>query len=111
MSCCDWFVCNFLIFLGLGFYATPSIDTAISSAYKDKVGIASGIPKMAISLGGSFGVAISAWIYSASIAWDQCVTIGVALELWFNVVFCLLCFISILVLVLILVSNNAGKNK
>ncbi|CEF17778.1 Putative permease of the major facilitator superfamily [Staphylococcus xylosus] len=39
--------------LGLGFYATPSTDMAISNSPEDKVGVASGIYKMASSLGGA----------------------------------------------------------
>ena len=50
--------------LGLGIYATPSTDTAVSNAPDDKIGVASGIYKMASSLGGAFGVAISATVYS-----------------------------------------------
>lgn len=48
---------------GLGFYATPSIDAAVSNIPGDKVGGASGIYKMASSLGAALGVAISAAIY------------------------------------------------
>ena len=96
-----------LLGLGLGFYATPSIDTAIASAPEDKVGVASGIYKMASSLGGAFGVAISASTYAAVIASGQSVATAAAIGLWINVGFCLLCFVSIL----ILVPNNAGKNK
>ena len=44
--------------LGLGIYATPSTDTAVSNAPDDKIGAASGIYKMASSLGSAFDVAI-----------------------------------------------------
>ena len=48
---------GFILFgVGLGMYATPSTDTAVSSAPEDKVGSASGIYKMASSLGSSFGL-------------------------------------------------------
>lgn len=50
--------------LGLGIYATPSTDTAASNAPDDKIGSASGIYKMASSLGSAFGVAISATVYA-----------------------------------------------
>ena len=50
--------------LGLGIYATPSTDTAVSNAPDDKIGAASGIYKMASSLGSAFGVAISATVYA-----------------------------------------------
>ena len=51
--------------LGLGIYATPSTDTSVSNAPSDKVGEAAGVYKMASSLGGAFGVAISATVYGA----------------------------------------------
>lgn len=49
--------------VGIGMYATPSIDTSIVNISDDKVGIASGIYKMASSLGYSFGIAISTAVY------------------------------------------------
>ena len=51
--------------IGLGFYATPSTDAALSNVPPDKSGSASGLYKMASSLGAAFGVAISAAIFSA----------------------------------------------
>lgn len=51
--------------LGLAFYATPSTDAALSNLPEDQSGAGSGIYKMASSLGASFGVAISATIYTA----------------------------------------------
>ena len=62
---------------------------------------------MASSLGGAFGVAISASTYAAINASGQSIAISAALGLWINVGFCLLCFTSIL----ILVPSNAGKHK
>lgn len=50
--------------LGLGCYATPSTDTAVSHAPPDKAGVASGLYKMGSSLGGAFGLAGSASLYS-----------------------------------------------
>ena len=49
--------------IGLGLYATPSTDAALSNVPDEKAGSASGIYKMASSLGAAFGVAISAAIY------------------------------------------------
>lgn len=49
--------------IGLGLYATPSTDAALSNVPVDKAGSASGIYKMASSLGAAFGVAISAAIF------------------------------------------------
>lgn len=50
--------------IGLGFYATPSTDAALSNVPQSKAGSASGLYKMASSLGAAFGVAISAAIFS-----------------------------------------------
>ncbi|MBN9308320.1 MAG: MFS transporter [Devosia sp.] len=59
-------VAAFALFgLGLAFYATPSTDAALSNLPEDQSGAGSGIYKMASSLGASFGVAISATIYTA----------------------------------------------
>lgn len=54
--------------VGLGMYATPSIDTAVVNISDDKAGVASGIYKMASSLGYSFGIAISAAVYGVLLA-------------------------------------------
>jgi MFS transporter, DHA2 family, multidrug resistance protein len=51
--------------VGLGFYATPSTDAALSNVPKEKAGSASGIYKMASSLGAAFGVAISAALFTS----------------------------------------------
>jgi DHA2 family multidrug resistance protein-like MFS transporter len=51
--------------VGLAFYATPSTDAALSNLPDDQAGSGSGLYKMASSLGASFGVAISAAIFSA----------------------------------------------
>ena len=64
-------VISFSLFgLGLAFYATPSTDAALSALPDDKAGSGSGIYKMASSLGASFGVAISATIFTAMSATD-----------------------------------------
>ena len=56
----------FAIFgLGLAFYATPSTDAALSNLPDDQAGSGSGIYKMASSLGASFGVAISAGVFTS----------------------------------------------
>ncbi len=59
------FVAFALFGLGLAFYATPSTDAALSNLPDDQAGAGSGIYKMASSLGASFGVAISAAIFTA----------------------------------------------
>lgn len=51
--------------VGLGFYATPSTDAALSNVPNERAGAASGIYKMASSLGAAFGVAISAALFTS----------------------------------------------
>jgi DHA2 family multidrug resistance protein-like MFS transporter len=59
-------VASYTLFgLGLAFYATPSTDAALSNLPDEQAGSGSGIYKMASSLGASFGVAISAAIFTA----------------------------------------------
>lgn len=90
---------GFILFgVGLGMYATPSTDTAVSNAPSDKVGVASGIYKMASSLGGSFGVAISAAVYGA-IAASGNLELAATVGLLVNVAFCVLSILSILFMV------------
>lgn len=81
--------------VGLGMYATPSTDTAVSNAPDDKVGVASGIYKMASSLGGSFGIAISATIYGI-IANIGNINLAAMTGLLTNVSFCLISLISVM---------------
>ena len=50
--------------IGLGLYATPSTDAALANVPNEKAGSASGIYKMASSLGAALGVAISAAIFT-----------------------------------------------
>lgn len=57
--------------VGIGMYATPSIDTAVVHIDENKVGIASGIYKMTSSLGYSFGLAISTATYGAILAFTN----------------------------------------
>jgi MFS transporter, DHA2 family, multidrug resistance protein len=71
-------VAGFTLFgLGLAFYATPSTDAALSALPDTQAGSGAGIYKMASSLGASFGVAISATVFTAlsdsnrSIAWIE----------------------------------------
>lgn len=90
--------------LGLGIYATPSTDTAVSNAPANKVGEASGLYKMASSLGGSFGVAISAAVYGAIAAAGN-VNLAAAGGIITNVAFGVLSLVSIIALI----PGNAGK--
>lgn len=87
---------GFILFgVGLGMYATPSTDTAVSSTPEDHAGSASGIYKMASSLGSSFGVAISASIYGTMMLSgniEKAASVGIIA----NVIFALLALISIM---------------
>lgn len=89
--------------LGLGFYATPSADTMLSNAPTDKVGIASGIFKMASSLGGAFSITLSMSIYTMLSASGLHHAASMALLL--NVGFCMLSF----VIIVFMVPKEAGK--
>ncbi|MDO5515330.1 MAG: MFS transporter [Staphylococcus xylosus] len=84
--------------LGLGFYATPSTDMAISNSPEDKVGVASGIYKMASSLGGAFGIALSGALYGIVTNLTN-VQIGALAGLWLNVIMALLSLFIIMVMV------------
>lgn len=83
--------------LGLGIYATPSTYTAVSSAPEEKAAVAAGIYKLASSLGGAMGVALSLAIFSA---WsDADLALAGARGLWLNIGFGILALLSILLLV------------
>lgn len=90
--------------LGLGIYATPSTNTAVTNAPPDKVGEASGLYKMASSLGGSFGVAISAAVYEA-ISARGTLHLAATGGIITNVIFGILALLSIMVMV----PADAGK--
>ncbi len=57
--------------LGLAFYATPSTDAALTSLPPDQAGAGAGIYKMASSLGASFGVAVSATVFTIMNSTDE----------------------------------------
>ena len=100
--------------IGLGFYATPSTDAALANVPDAKAGSASGIYKMASSLGAALGVAISAAIFAgvsrigdigaiAALAMGRTDNINVrfaaSMALVFNVVMVLIAIISIMLTV------------
>ncbi len=92
--------------LGLGIYATPSTDTAVSNAPANKVGEASGLYKMASSLGGSFGVAISAAVYGAIASMGN-INAAATAGIITNVIFGVVSLVSIMVMV----PGHAGKKR
>ncbi|MBZ8173593.1 MFS transporter [Staphylococcus cohnii] len=92
-------VLGYLIYgVGLGMYATPSTDTAVTTAPEDKVGVASGVYKMASSLGNSFGVAISGTIFSI-MSTSTNIHVGAMYGLWFNAALAIIAFIFVWILV------------
>jgi DHA2 family multidrug resistance protein-like MFS transporter len=78
--------------LGLGIYATPSTYTAVSAAPQEKAAVAAGIYKLASSLGGAIGVALSLAVFSM---FDDINQAGAA-GLWLNVGFGVLALLSIM---------------
>ena len=92
-------VVGYLLFgAGLGIYATPSTDTAVAQAPDEKVGVASGVYKMASSLGNAFGVAISSTVYSV-LAAQLNLSLGGFMGVIFNAIVALFALIAILFLV------------
>jgi MFS transporter, DHA2 family, multidrug resistance protein len=106
-------VIGFTLFgIGLGFYATPSLDTAMASVPLSEGGAAGGIYKMASSLGNAMGVAISATLYAAGRGVDPVIIqswgvfignqdnvalrFGGAIGLLFNVVMVAVALVSII---------------
>ena len=101
--------------IGLGFYATPSTDAALSNVPDNKAGAASGIYKMASSLGAAFGVAISAALFTALSEFDTSLTaisdlflgrtdnvdirFAAAVALLFNVLMVIIAIIAIIITV------------
>jgi MFS transporter, DHA2 family, multidrug resistance protein len=97
--------------IGLGIYATPSTDAAMSSVSAGQAGAAAGLYKMASSLGSAFGVALSAAVYTAGthlpanvvphIFWGRqdnvSLRFGGGLALLFNVLMCVIALVSIMV--------------
>ncbi|WP_058914014.1 MFS transporter [Entomohabitans teleogrylli] len=81
--------------LGLGIYATPSTYTAVSAAPQEKAAVAAGIYKLASSLGGAMGVALSLAVYSAFGDIHQAGAAG----LWLNVGFGVLALLAILFII------------
>ncbi|HBO6125276.1 TPA: MFS transporter, partial [Pseudomonas aeruginosa] len=92
-------VIGYLLFgTGLGIYATPSTDTAVAQAPDEKVGVASGVYKMASSLGNAFGVAISGTIYGV-FASQMNMELGGFMGVILNAVIAVIAFFAILLLV------------
>ena len=78
-------------------YATPSTDTAVDQAPDDKVGVASGLYKMASSLGNAFGVALSSTIYGVSA--NENLELGGLAGVLFNAIIVLTAFFVIFFLI------------
>jgi DHA2 family multidrug resistance protein-like MFS transporter len=81
--------------LGLGIYATPSTYTAVSAAPKEKAAVAAGIYKLASSLGGAIGVALSLAVFSMFPDIHEAGSVG----LWLNAGFGLSALAAILFII------------
>ncbi|ASN04275.1 MFS transporter [Virgibacillus necropolis] len=79
--------------IGIGMYATPSIDTAIANIPDDKVGIASGIYKMASSLGYAFGLSITTAVFGVLLASN--IHLAASIGVLVNVIFAVMALIFI----------------
>ncbi|WP_432560596.1 MFS transporter [Granulicoccus sp. GXG6511] len=66
--------------LGLAFYATPSTDAALANLPADQAGSGAGIYKMASSLGGAIGTAISLAVFTG-LAGTESSIIGNVIEM------------------------------
>lgn len=91
--------------MGLGMYATPSTDTAVSSVPLEKAGVASGLYKMASSLGGALGVAISSSIYTGLS--KESFTFGATVGLLVNVLFAIFAILAII----FIIPNQKSEDK
>ncbi len=109
--------------VGLAFFATPATDAALSNLPENQAGSGAGIFKMASSLGASFGVAISAGIYTAlanreePIEWLSNLVIFVGRQdnvsirqgAMLALAFCLLLVVLVIITVIIKIPNDTGK--
>ena len=97
---------------GFGFYATPSTNTAVGNVPAEKAGSASGIYKMASSLGGSFGVAISGAVSTAILMSDKTAqNLSASWGLGVSVIAGVISLIAVLALVPKSKKNKSEKNK
>lgn len=101
--------------LGLAFYATPSTDAALANLPADQAGSGAGIYKMASSLGGAIGAAISLAVFTGLAAQpytqvgdiihmegaqsNAAIRLAAMVALGVNLVFLLLAIVSITVTV------------
>lgn len=102
---------GFILFgTGLGMYATPSTDTAVCNAPNEKLGTASGIYKMASSLGSSFGVAISTAVYSIALENGQ-LQVAATAGITTNLLFAVCSFITIWICIPAVVRVKAREQE
>ncbi len=78
--------------------------TAVASAPDDKSGVASGVYKMASSLGNAFGVAVSGTVYTV-LAANLNLNLGGFTGMMFNALLAIVAFLVILLLVLKIQTN------
>ncbi len=105
--------------MGLGLYATPSADAALSSVPQEEAGSASGIYRMASALGAAFGIAISAALFTglsteqisfgANLFWGRSDNISIRYAAIIALLFNL--FLTMTAIISILMTVPAGKSE
>ena len=90
---CHWLL---IIRTRIRFLCDTIYRYAISNSPEDKVGVASGIYKMASSLGGAFGIALSGTLYGIGAAMVN-INFGAMLGLWLNILMAIISFTVILI--------------
>lgn len=102
---------GFILFgIGLGIYATPSTDTAVTQAPQDKIGEAAGIYKMSSSLGNSFGLAIATAVYGGFMNFTS-VESAASAGIITNVIFSALALVSVMILIPHVSSKSGQKSR
>lgn len=111
--------------LGLAFFATPATDAALSNLPDNEAGSGAGIFKMASSLGASFGVAVSAGIYTAVASSPKPITwlsnlvdfagrqdnLMIRQGAMLGLAFCLLLTLLVILVVVFTIPDNIGKTQ
>lgn len=107
--------------LGLGLYATPSADAALSTVPAEEAGSASGIYRMGSALGAAFGIAISAALFTGlsnqqisfaeGLFWGRTDNISIRYAAIIALLFNLLMTISAIISILLTVPDGKPEAK
>lgn len=93
---------------GTGFFATPALNTAVSTTPAEKIGVASGIFKMGSTLGGAFGIAIITSIYTALSLNDYSIHLSASIAFLAGVV---LIFSAALISLFVIPNSSKGLER